>query len=784
MSIALDPDRDVADQLVTASRARQVLDCRLGAVRGTLAADDVRRACLAGGPDPFGLRVANAAVTGRLDLRAARVAGPLHFVGCTFAEAPRFEGADLHELVVVNDRQGEAPLPWALGASHLPGLLANGVRIRRDLVLSGTVVTGAHRTSASLTRTSAVWLTEAQIGGRLLAVGTKVYPSGGRALQADRTRVAGDVRLVRGFEATGEVRLLAVQLSGSLDLTGCALRPRDGRALDLGEATVGGSLFLLDDTTLRRRPRVEGRIEMGRTTVRGRVLIRNADLTAPATGVGLHEFNPDEAGVRAFLVAPRLRVLGELAVERETVVRGALLLPGADIGGSVRMDGAIVWNPEDLAVDLSQATVGAVSLRSVLVEGTVNLANARLAGPLHLLDARLDRPRDRRCLIAVGARVEGDALLRDLAARGGNVDLRGAAVAGGVDAAGAVLANPGGTTLSLQQARIAGDVRLCQGFSSSGLVVLNRAVIEGRLRCDGGTFRWALDEPGAGRRDQKPNLRESAIEAISAAVRSGIGLGWRVPAGAVDLTDTHTTFLADDPETDWPDRSYLSGFRYERFAPLDMRRGHGEWDAAVRGRWLARVQPDDPRPWEQVARVLRSNGDHRGAENVLIAQRRQARRSRRAAGGSRWRVLFDWLMDVTVRYGNRPERALVALVLLVVAVTLSLVPAPLRDTMRTADQGGYVYSPDGPLGPRYNEAAPSKPCGGGEVRCFNPLLYAIDTVVPIIDLHQRSTWYPSREHGGRWMEWWLNLCTILGWTASTIFAISLTRLGRPSTLDR
>jgi len=27
------------------------------------------------------------------------------------------------------------------------------------------------------------------------------------------------------------------------------------------------------------------------------------------------------------------------------------------------------------------------------------------------------------------------------------------------------------------------------------------------------------------------------------------------------------------------------------------------------------------------------------------------------------------------------------------------------------------------------------------------------------------------------MEWWLNICTVLGWIASTIFVLSLTRIG-------
>ena len=70
-------------------------------------------------------------------------------------------------------------------------------------------------------------------------------------------------------------------------------------------------------------------------------------------------------------------------------------------------------------------------------------------------------------------------------------------------------------------------------------------------------------------------------------------------------------------------------------------------------------------------------------------------------------------------------------------------------------------------------------CGDGEVRCFSPVLYAIDTVVPLISLDQRSTWYPDPHVlVGRLMLWWLNLATLLGWVLSSIFVLSLTRLSR------
>jgi hypothetical protein len=155
------------------------------------------------------------------------------------------------------------------------------VRIKRDLVLSGTAIHGAHRTSASLTKSSAVWLTEADIGGRLLAVGTVIEATGDRAMQCDRMRVAGDVRLVQGFTATGEIRLLAVRLGGSLDLTAAILLPANFRALDCAEAHIGGSIFLLDDPELHQRPRVHGRIELGRSVAAGQLTFARLGRAAP-----------------------------------------------------------------------------------------------------------------------------------------------------------------------------------------------------------------------------------------------------------------------------------------------------------------------------------------------------------------------------------------------------------------------------------------------------------------------------------------------------------------------
>jgi hypothetical protein len=553
----LRPGEPFTAQLLAASRARRGLAC----AGAEVAADDLRAACLAAAEaDPFGLRIDGATITGRLDLRACEVAVPLRFRDCRFTDIVNVRGAHLHELVFTG---ADASLPAGAPAGRrppaLPGLIAAGSRITRDLVLSGMVITGDIAARAQNRTTASVWLTEADIGGSVVMRGTELRPATGRALHADRVRVGGNIRLLDGFRATGEVRLLAMRLTGSLDLIGAEFAPADGRAIDMSEATVGGSVYLLSSPNTGRRCRVRGRIEMGHSTIHGELFIRNADLTAPAAGSGSHFYNVAPRAARTFLLAPRLTVYGALLIEGDTVVRG----------------------------------------------GRVDLNNAKIEGPINLRGTVLAAPPQRRCLTVVNARVAGDVRMPGLTALGGSLNFRGSMIAGVFDAEGAFVTNPGDKTINLAMAHVAGNVRLC-----------------GRFRVDGATLAWRpaaepLRPPG------EVNPRGCAFEAISADFRGGTTLGWRVLEGTVDLTGASSPFLADHPDRDWPAGSYLGGFSYERFEPVEAR-GDAVWDAKTRIAWLDRMEPFDPRAWERLAAVLRAAGDRDGADTVLVAPVRGA----------------------------------------------------------------------------------------------------------------------------------------------------------------
>jgi|SRR5450755_605646 hypothetical protein len=754
-------------ELLDAGRQGRVLDCADGGDRRPVDAGLLRRCCLElrDQIDPRGLRLRDATVTGPVDLAGLAVPFPLRFEGCDFDSALLADGAELRELALI-------------GTVRLPGLLGNGLRIRGDLDLSGSSVAGAHATSASLTRRSAIWLCEADIGGRLLCLNTSINGGGERSIQADRMRVGGPVRLLQEFRALGEIRLLGARIGGSLDVTGARIESLAGPALDLGDAIIGGNVFIVDDRS-GRRPVIRGRLDMGSTRISGQFLIRNASLEG-SRGMPADRGYARSRTSGTAMSATRLSVGAEVALEGACEVTGGLDLSMSDMSSLAIGDACSLRAPGRTALDLSTAEVrSSFTLNGATVQGTVRATGARIHGTFSLSEARLSDPERQSLVAARGVTVDGDVELNQLQATGGRLQFSNA-VLGSVFAFGAQLSNPGGFTLGLQQAAIKGSVILGRGFSSTGLLMLSRSTIGGSLQltdasftCQGPFFR---------------NARGHAIEAVSANVRGGMELAWTQASPSVDFTDASTSFLADDP-ANWPSRFSISGFTYDRFEqPRGMIAGR-PWDQVARSAWLSRQAMYDAGPYEQAARVFRQHGYTSAAESILIAQRVQARQLLSGRGAGVRRAL-DAVFGVTVAYGYRPGRVLWLLAALLILVLGSLEVPGAQATLRATNSVGVVYTTHGTLtaagvlpGPGRAGAAGAQPdvCGDGQVRCFSPVLYTIDSVVPLVSLDQRSTWYPDPQApGGSFMEWWLNAATLLGWLLSSILVLSLARLARAS----
>jgi uncharacterized protein YjbI with pentapeptide repeats len=754
-----------AAELMGALQAGDVIDGASDGARRVVQAG-LLRDCLREGQtqaSPSGLRIDNVMVAGCLNLTGLAVPFPLQFRACAFDRAPVLEGSQLFALTLVRSPQ-------------LPGLLANGLHVHRDLDLSGCRIAGAHWTSASTSQPAAVWLSEAEIGGRLLCAGTVIDGQGFRAIHADRIQVGGAVRLIQGFRSTGEIRLHAARMESSLDLNGAQLTSLNGRAIDLESADIKGNVFLIEDPS-GLRPRIRGRVTLASARIGARLIIRNATM-GPPTEERKSSVYERPTTIGAALNGRRMSVGAEVSLEGDCHVTGRIDMSMSDMG-SVSIGGnCVLQMPGATAMDLTNATIqaGFSFSEGARIEGTVQLAGAAIHGTF-ALHGELSQPAQLTLVDGSAMAVDGDVDLDGLRATGGAVSLRSASL-GSLNARGAQLRNPDGYSLRLSQAIIKGPLRLINGFTSTGLIALNRTTVEGRMHLSDGSFEC----PGP----SASNPAGHAIEAISATVHGSIDLGWRHVSPSVDFTDAATTFLADDPAT-WPERFTISGLTYSRF---DIPQGvppRPVWDSTARSAWLSRQTAYDSGPYEQAAKVFRQHGYTREAEQILVAQHSHARKISRHA--TAWPRRTIDAIYAAIGYGYRPARVLWILAALLILVAVSLTIPAGRNTLRATNSSGDIYTTSGPLstssaraGPvsrPFNGTAHADSCGDGAVRCFSPVLYAIDTVIPLISLDQRSTWYPDPNVSeGQLMLWWLNLATMLGWLLSSIFVVSLARLSR------
>ncbi|MGH4012119.1 MAG: hypothetical protein ACRDTH_28835 [Pseudonocardiaceae bacterium] len=161
------------------------------------------------------LRLAGAAIRGRLELPGATVPALVELTGCTFDEPIDLYAAEL--------------TGWRLARCALPGLQAANLRMRSELTLENCTVTGP------------VMLPDARIEGPLRLLGTRLETAGGHALVGVRLMISG-VLDARELHADDEIRLSGARIDGNIDLRGARLAHPGGDALEASGAQIGGNL--------------------------------------------------------------------------------------------------------------------------------------------------------------------------------------------------------------------------------------------------------------------------------------------------------------------------------------------------------------------------------------------------------------------------------------------------------------------------------------------------------------------------------------------------------------
>ncbi|MFF7471540.1 oxidoreductase [Streptomyces sp. NPDC008092] len=371
--------------------------------------------------------------------------------------------------------------------------------------------------------------------------------------------------------------------------------------------------------------------------------------------------------------------------------------------------------------------------------GGVRLTDAHIGTDLLLNQAVVYRDRSGRSIAADGMTV-GQDLQAELLETHGELSLRSAKVGVSLSLRGARLRNPDGRfalnapqltvgrTLYLTPAGVGGPWQ--SGTTPARGTRIQRFESQGGIRLDDGRFGDAVDLERARLAltdDQELSLRRVQAPELRF-------LGEEPQRGRVVLSGARVVNLVDRA-TSWPGpgRLHMGGFGYENLVP------QGPFPLTRRLDWVAAATAEyNPEPYERLATVLRAAGEDEDAREVLLAKQRRRRETLPPAA-----KLWGFAQDLTVAYGYRPGRAAVWMAVLWAAGTLAFAHAP------------------------------HPPMNSGGHPAWDPALFVLDLLLPVIDLGQVGQW---RLTGG-W-QWAAAVMILLGWILATTVAAGATRLLR------
>ena len=464
--------------------------------------------------------------------------------------------------------------------------------------------------------------------------------------------------------------------------------------------------------------RITGELDLGAATLRCPLALLDCSFVSAinldeATAPSVRLSGSHTPTVRA----RQLQTRGDLRFDEGFSVSAGVDLAGSHIGGDLSCTGGHFSNSDGPALFANGLTVDVRMLcdEGFTASGGVSLTGAHIGGQLDCRDGHFSNP-EGYALNAYRLTVEGDMHCSEGFSAEGGVSLLGAHIGGLLGCSGGHFSNPTGRALDAGGLTVELDMHCGRGFSAEGEVSLAGAHIGRVLTCWDGRFS---------------NPDGLALNLFGATVSGTLFVESVELEGTLDLRDAKTSNYYDNPAF-WPEQLWLDGFVYDNIEGAS---------AKERLEWLLLNERGySPQIYEQLAAVYRSGGRDEDARRILIEKQR-----RRSAAGNFATKLWGFLLDWTVGYGYRTWLALVWLAGLLVLGTILF---------------GDVYRGD--LTPANKGTTPTS---------FQPFLYTLDLLLPVVSLHVRDAWIA---HGAA--QGWSVVFIIMGWILATAAALSLTGL--------
>jgi hypothetical protein len=551
----------------------------------------------------------------------------------------------------------------------------------------------------------------------------------GDAIDAAGITVGGGAHFDEGFLARGAVLLQRAKIGGGLHCDGGTLSNPGRIALTAIFASVSNEVRMSNGFV------AEGIVNFDSADVHGQINCTSGSFLNPRSDALIL----DNAHVIGLVVLQEAALAGE----RTFVARGCVRLTGARLDAGFECIGATFVENSGRALMADRARIaGSVVLARCTVLGEVSFSGAKVGRQFSLPGTRILN-RGKVALRAQGLTVDGGVLLNTIGDQRfrafGEIDLSYSTIHLALDCSYCRLSQRAGTALDLSHSTVIGSVNLSNGVYV-GVLDFESMRIDGDLYFTGAIAN--NPEPQEGE-----NLRSISFKNTS--IRGSLEwFGVRVTAATnVLFTNANLGAFLDDPES-WPElgRLDLRGMTYSTLKDISP-------TADARLEWLRLQGPKrfSLQPYEELIAWARRNGREQDAVRIAIARQDDLRRYGQlgpvAAG-------WNWFLGKSMAHGYEPLRVVYA------AAVFILI-------------GWFVFGYGAALG----VMVPTKLEGSPQT--LSPLVYSLDTFLPVIDFHQESYWLPSSSTAlGRAIRTYLWIHIGMGWALTTLAVIGFTGLVR------
>ena len=506
--------------------------------------------------------------------------------------------------------------------------------------------------------------------------------------------------------------------------------------MNCGDEETGGEAFVADKDVLLMGARIHG------------------DLNCSGGQFKAHN--------KAALLADRAKIDGDFMANENFLADGDVRFLGAQIGGAFSCVGGKIIARDEAALILIDVRIS----RGVMIENSC---------------FRNQLSKGMGCaIVAEGLHVGGSLFLRESYLIG-EARFSLIKVDGDLDFAGSMFHSTQNFALSARGANVGGNVHITDKMSANGTVDI--CGVEIKLGLNFVDANIQVDTSGASPSDVPAILAEH--------VRVGNAMLWRQMSGngIVNLASSSVDTFSDEIDA-WNDFTVvLDDFSYRKFVDADV-------TADSRRYWLSKQRRFSPKPYEQVAKVMRAMGKDIDAWDIEQEKRRLERTERDSNNSLRtpgWRRLWGRAIDTLTDFVYRPWKTVMW------AITIVCMGALL---FNVANESGCIV-PNRPIvlaNPDYNNAMKGadrqSKCPDAADRPtsvtkrlfpdypeFHAFVYSLDVFIPVFALHQEPNWHPgpclNRDISLRFLSWWHWLEIIAGWILTSLFLLSITGLLRP-----